>query len=207
MLAEVAKYGAVSNFGNNSDNVIHASQLIINAQTFDPKDPKKRPVGWFEIRRQRVLVKEQVDRLNGVDEQTIIDMRAQREKDVSCVRLCVFMALVVIVGHFTHIRTNHFIILLSHCLLQEEALMVAEAVKNKRVLSVRYEGNLDEEMNESNMVFNVGNFNPADPNKRPRGWFEIRQKRVALKEQADRNNGVSEETIAEMRHQRELEVG
>jgi hypothetical protein len=73
------------------DVAIKASQLVINPSTFDAKDPKKRPLGWYEVRRQRVLVKEQIDRLAGIDEQTIYEMRPQRERDVREYLFCSFV--------------------------------------------------------------------------------------------------------------------
>ena len=53
--------------------------IIITPETFDPNDPSKRPEGWRELRNKRVVVKEQIDRLAGVDEETIAALRDDRE--------------------------------------------------------------------------------------------------------------------------------
>lgn len=86
MLEEVAATGAVTALqGAHRDTPrVKASQLVISPATFDPRDPSKRPGGWFEVRRQRVLVKEQLDRLDGVDEETIFEMRPRKEEEVFC---------------------------------------------------------------------------------------------------------------------------
>ncbi len=83
MLGEVATSGAVTVLAGALpvDSRVRASQLDLRPAVFDPADPAKRPAGWFEVRRQRVLVKEQIDRLNGVEEETIFEMRPRRERE------------------------------------------------------------------------------------------------------------------------------
>jgi hypothetical protein len=57
--------------------------LVITEENFDPRDPSKRPDGWIALRNKRVVVKEQIDRLAGVDEDTIAAMRDDRELEVT----------------------------------------------------------------------------------------------------------------------------
>jgi hypothetical protein len=86
--------------------------------------------------------------------------------------------------------------------------MVNEAVTAARIMSVRFDQSPASNVpsfDESTMRFTKENFDASDPTKRPKGWFEIRHKRVILKEQADRNKGIDEDIIAEMRPNRELE--
>ena len=45
------------------------------------------------------------------------------------------------------------------------------------------------------VVISSATFDPSIPTKRPTGWVEARAKRVMMKEQMDRNKGVSEELI------------
>ena len=58
----------------------------------DPKDPAKRPQGWFEIRRKRVMVKEQIDRMSGVSEEAIAEFRPSRDLEVSVVWSSVYIS-------------------------------------------------------------------------------------------------------------------
>jgi hypothetical protein len=87
MLNEVAMYGQVLSLGGYDYSAIQPGDLIISPDTFNAKDPTKRPKGWTEIRFKRILVKEQLSRLNGVDEETIMNMRAKREDDEEAVMI------------------------------------------------------------------------------------------------------------------------
>jgi hypothetical protein len=80
---------------NNEDSSIRASVMVrqstyskepvsdleVNANNFDPNDPSKRPEEWRDVLMKRVLKKEQADRENGIDEDTISASRAAREKE------------------------------------------------------------------------------------------------------------------------------
>ena len=55
------------------------SELDINKNTFDPNDRNKRPEGWQEVLMKRVIKKDQADREAGIDEDTILAGRADRE--------------------------------------------------------------------------------------------------------------------------------
>lgn len=57
------------------------ADLVITPETFDPKDPSKRPDGWVAVRMMRVIVKEQAERVKGVDEETIMESRTKREEE------------------------------------------------------------------------------------------------------------------------------
>jgi hypothetical protein len=56
-------------------------ELVISPDTFDPSDPLKRPAGWTAVRARRLHRKEQLDRLRGVSEPSILERRLQRETD------------------------------------------------------------------------------------------------------------------------------
>jgi hypothetical protein len=49
-------------------------------------------------------------------------------------------------------------------------------------------------------------FDPNNPNQRPKGWADIKLRKVYLKEWQDRKDGVDEDEIMNRRYQRELEV-
>lgn len=174
MLGEVKKYGMVLSIGapRATDTPYKASKLKISPETYDPQDHNKRPEGWFELRHQRVLVREHADRLAGVSEDSIFESRLQKERE-------------------------------------EEDAMMEEVASGGRVISVRYDLNTEVRTTgakaDAVMKFTPSNFDPSDPNKRPKGWFELRTKRVLIREQADRDAGISEEAIAELRSRRELE--
>lgn len=53
--------------------------LLVDAENYDPKMLSKRPEGWSQLRIKRVMLKEHIDRLNGVDEETLLTMRGDRE--------------------------------------------------------------------------------------------------------------------------------
>jgi hypothetical protein len=52
--------------------------LDINEDSFDPNDENVRPKGWLEVRMSRVMVKEENERLEGVDEESIILSRKKK---------------------------------------------------------------------------------------------------------------------------------
>jgi hypothetical protein len=82
MLAEVAQFGVVQG-ARQKDTASNAKASIqVTKQTFDPNVLSKRPAGWSELRMKRVMLKEHIDRLNGIDEAGIIEMRPEREIDV-----------------------------------------------------------------------------------------------------------------------------
>ena len=58
------------------------TELDLSPSVFDPKNPNKRPEGWTDVRMKRVLKREQFDRENGIDEETISRNRAQKLKEV-----------------------------------------------------------------------------------------------------------------------------
>lgn len=55
------------------------SDLIFTPDNFDPADPTKRPEGWIALRQKRIVIKEQIARVGGVDEDTIAAMRDDNE--------------------------------------------------------------------------------------------------------------------------------
>jgi hypothetical protein len=76
MVEEVTIYG----FALNKNEPVQAADIIIDAKTFDPKNPSKRPLGWSELRTKRVLMAEAVDRRSGAADSDIIESRTSRER-------------------------------------------------------------------------------------------------------------------------------
>ncbi len=85
MLEEVATYGHLVGVGgpvSDTDLPLQVPVLEFTAENFDPAFPSKRPQGWVAARKKRVYRKEQIDRLRGVPQSTVEEMRRQREIDV-----------------------------------------------------------------------------------------------------------------------------
>jgi hypothetical protein len=81
MLKEVAMFGKPLDLKAPAESALRpASWIGITPQTYDPKDGKKRPTGWSELRAARVHAKEVAA---NVDRTTIASLRAQRLLDVS----------------------------------------------------------------------------------------------------------------------------
>jgi hypothetical protein len=55
--------------------------ILIDSSNFAANDPHKRPEFWKEVRMRRILVKEYVDRLEGLDEDTMKEKRNHRVQD------------------------------------------------------------------------------------------------------------------------------
>jgi hypothetical protein len=75
--------------------------ITITAENFNASDLNMRPEGWKELRLKRVLMKEYVERLEGVPEAAISEKRAQRMKTVSIINIIqMFMDLT----SFVHLK-------------------------------------------------------------------------------------------------------
>jgi hypothetical protein len=57
----------------NFDALFVNTEMIINSDNFDPINISVRPSYWKEVRTKRLLIKEYVDRLEGVMEENIIE--------------------------------------------------------------------------------------------------------------------------------------
>ena len=62
-----------------SDREKYATVVVITKDNYSAKDSSIRPTGWAELRLKRVMLKEHIDRIAGVDEEMIADMRNDRE--------------------------------------------------------------------------------------------------------------------------------
>lgn len=71
----------MSNSSNQERPLGPITELDLSPSVFDPKNPNKRPEGWTEVRMKRVLKREQQERENGVDEETIMLSRPQKLKE------------------------------------------------------------------------------------------------------------------------------
>jgi hypothetical protein len=163
--------------------------LNITPETFDPKNHDKRPSGWAAVRQRRLHRKEQLDRLRGVVEATIIERRAARqaEEEEAMIREVMEHGNVVGVG----------------------GLDPKELKKNapEKAGLRRADGSMNANPGVSLEQLDISSdtFDPSDESKRPSGWAAIRKKRIYKREQLDRLRGVSEAIIQSRRAQREKE--
>ncbi len=58
------------------------SLLDGKATEFDRNDPSKRPMGWKQLRKDRVAQEEMADRMLGIEEDVILSRRKEREDEV-----------------------------------------------------------------------------------------------------------------------------
>jgi hypothetical protein len=90
MVAEVMKYGNVVGMQNKLNIIGMTPPVFIGAVREPSPEPAVREsevvnegdVEWREILMKRVLTKEQADREAGVDEDTILSRRKEREEEV-----------------------------------------------------------------------------------------------------------------------------
>ena len=72
---------------NELESTFHSlnipSEILITPVNFDPQDIHKRPKNWNDVRMKRVLIKEYVDRLEGVSEEQIRENRHRNLELVS----------------------------------------------------------------------------------------------------------------------------
>lgn len=87
MLNEVAKHGQVLSLGGYDYSSVQPGDLFFDEDEFNPRDPSARPKGWFEVRTKRVLIKEQMARLNGMDDDQLASLHEQREEEEEAIML------------------------------------------------------------------------------------------------------------------------
>ena len=92
MLSEVAQFGTVLGLkagGRKRSATLSqdAAELDVNADNFDAPNPEKRPPFWVEVRTKRVMLKEHMDRINGMSESSISDLRPVKEVDEDILRV------------------------------------------------------------------------------------------------------------------------
>jgi hypothetical protein len=68
--------------GRASSVLPPVTSFDINEDSFDPYDENVRPEGWMDIRMKRIMAKEEMERLEGVDEETIILSRKKKISQV-----------------------------------------------------------------------------------------------------------------------------
>ena len=84
MLAEVAANGTVLGLkagGRKRSASLSQdmAELDVNAENFYPATLSKRPAFWVEVRTKRVMLKDHMDRINGMTESSISDSRPRKE--------------------------------------------------------------------------------------------------------------------------------
>jgi len=86
MLEEVRVHGQVQGLktgGRKRSSTLQqdVSNLEVNSDNFDFPNPAKRPFFWNEVRTKRVMLKEHIERINGVPEATLTEKRPTKEVD------------------------------------------------------------------------------------------------------------------------------
>lgn len=246
--------------------------LDINEDSFDPNDENVRPKGWMEVRMSRVMVKEENERLEGVDEESIILSRKKKiakEEEImidevlrygnvvgmtnkiniiglgSTLNTSVTTTRASLTAYHPAIPEEEEVVdsevmdefnetLMKRVLIKEQAEreqgMSEDAIASKRKAKEATEKALMEaEMKKSgqylgasepvgrkrsatlqqetqNLEIHEDNFSLPDPTKRPPTWYDVRSKRVTLKEHIDRIEGLLETAIVHNRSFREIEV-
>ncbi len=84
MITEVGGYGNALGLSTRSNMSagIGACDLIFNPNTFNAEDPKKRPLGWEELKLKRVYAKEALDRQKGKSEAKIKEAHDEKLTEV-----------------------------------------------------------------------------------------------------------------------------
>ena len=89
MKAEIAHFGSLQGpkitpaerrRGTTVSN--NGQGITVTAENYDPKVLSMRPDGWNDLRIKRVMLKEHIDRIAGMDESELMEMRADREIEV-----------------------------------------------------------------------------------------------------------------------------
>ena len=167
--------------------------LEFTPESFDASKSAPRPSGWEAVRQRRMHKREQLDRLRGVAEETIIERRQQRtkEEEEAMVKEVLAYGNVVGVGGLS----------------MEEVKKIARrsSVNRRSVRRPSTAAPAKTNVNFEKLDINPDTFDPSDPEKRPTGWAEVRRKRVYKREQLDRLRGAAEATLLNLRAQREQE--
>lgn len=192
MLSEAAMYGCALGVpvkGLEDDRLFHPALLLkMSAANFNPADSTNRPSGWSELRRKRIISKEQFDRFIGVSEETIYEQTSQREIEEEKLMVDEVMQF-----YSNGTATNRLSRRLSGTWRGSISTKSTKRASSKLPTS------------SGDVIITPDNFDPKIPSKRPEGWAALRNKRIIMKEQRDRLAGVDEETISAMRDDRELE--
>jgi hypothetical protein len=88
MINEYSTYGYPLALGAPSQDKTTADDLVITTSTFDPSPDGLRPYGWFEVRNQRILNKEDAAQ---VDKKIISMARPPRENEVCHLNVALFV--------------------------------------------------------------------------------------------------------------------
>jgi hypothetical protein len=75
MMKEVETFGQTLIVETTTD-------LVINEDTFDPRNLSKRPKGWADLKLLRFQAREHMEISNGADERFLLQSRAKRDKEV-----------------------------------------------------------------------------------------------------------------------------
>ena len=76
----------------------------VSSDSFDPDNEEIRPEGWLELRMKRVQQKEEIDRVAGVSEETIILNRKKRLQQEEALMIKELMNDGKVVGYAKNIK-------------------------------------------------------------------------------------------------------
>lgn len=212
----------------NVDTVFddYSSQVVAESAPSDPwlNESDASSAAWQKLRRDRVQLKEWMDRMQGIEEGKILERRAQREVEEEAILRAQAETRDMqqladhTKGHRESMMMTSFLTaanqtleLLTEGLVDSIALSsepteplspssaplkLADVPKPKVVMK--------EDLKKLNITSE--NFDLNDPRKRPTGWQQVKLKRVEQLESEERLLGMSEEKIRTRRRLREIEV-
>lgn len=155
--------------------------LDINEDSFDPNDENIRPKGWLEVRMSRVMIKEENERLEGVDEESIILSRKKKLVKEEEIMVDEVLRYGTVVGMKSKINI----------LGLEPSSMNTNLNTTTRASLTGYQPVIleEEELVDTDVL---DEFN------------ETLMKRVLKKEQVERERGMTEDNIASKRKEKEV---
>jgi hypothetical protein len=194
MLLEVQNYGTVFTEASAPPSSLTTSNLTFTSQNFDPSNPKKRPVGWEELRANRVAAKEMATGVNRSDIVTQRQLREKLEEDI-------MLAEVATYGTVLSIRPGSVLPLSNsniheQRLQDEDRIMLEEAKQYSSVLNLGTPNSINP-LQRVPIDLSPPGFNPDDTTRRPAGWKELRAQRIHAKELVARSvSGLQMENIS-----------
>lgn len=229
MMEEVEQTGKVNIdaiFEEYSSQVV-AESAPVDAAASTESDPSSS--AWQKLRRDRVNLKEWMDRMQGIEEGKILERRAQREAEEEAIlreqaeTRDIQQLADHTKGHRSSMMMNSFLAaanqtleLLTEELVDSIALSTEPAQATSRSSAAtaapidlsevrsKLKVTMQDDLKQLNITSD--NFDLNDPRKRPIGWQQVRLKRVEQLESEERLMGMSEEKIRARRRLKEIEV-
>jgi len=229
MIEEVERTGKV-----NIDVVFedYSSQVVTESAPSDAWASRASDTAspaWQKLRRDRVQLKEWMDRMQGMEEGKILERRAQREMEEETIlrtqaetrdiqqladhtkghRESMMMTSFLTAANQTlELLTEELVDSIALSSEQAQPMSPSSAATSGPVDLVEVRSKLKVTMQEDLKQLNITaeNFDVNDPRKRPVGWQQVKLKRVEQLESEERLKGMSEEKIKTRRRLKEIEV-